>query len=130
MPGVRTYSNALQKIDTIIRGGVFTVVGSGSNTEAPISQGGWKTYRAAVGHRAIIKGTMVLNALGTNTFMEVTVFDVNNGRTIPVARVDANQSSDSFEVEVDRDFTMNVRGDNVADDGSFELIVHVQEVPL
>lgn len=130
MVGKRTTLNVLQKVPTQIRGGIFTVVGSGSNSEAEISQGGWKTYRPAIGHRAIIKGKMGLRALGTNTFMELTMFDNVNGRTVAVARVDVNQPSDSFEFEVDRDITLNARGDDVADDGSFDCIAFVQEVTI
>jgi len=122
--------NQIQKLPTQIRGGVFTAVGSGSNTEAEISQGGWKTYRPAVGHRAIIRGKMGLVALGSNIFMELTMFDNVNGRTIAIARVDATQTSDDFEFEVDRDITLNARGDNVADDGSFDCIAFVREVQI
>lgn len=129
MVGVRTFSNLLQKIDTIIRGGVWTGVGSGASSEAAIGLGGWGNYRSAVGHRGLIRGTLVLNSLGTNTFLEATVFDTVNGRIIPVARVDANNTSVNFETEVDRDFIMGMRGDNAANDGSCEIITHVQEVP-
>ena len=128
--GKRTTLNILQKVPTQIRGGIMTVVGSGGFTEAGISQGAWSTYRAAVGNRAIIKGSLVLNALGTNVFIEATVFDNVNGRIIPVARVDANQPSDKFEVEVDRELTPGVRGDNAANDGSCEVIAYIHEVPI
>lgn len=128
--GRRTTLNTLQKVPTQIRGGIFTVVGSGGFTEAAISQGGWATYRGAVGNRAIIKGSLVLNALGTNVFIEATVFDTVNGRIVPIARVDATQPTDRFETEVDRNFTMGVRGDNPANDGSCEIIAFIHEVPI
>jgi len=129
MVGSRTSLNQLQKLPTIIRGGIFTVVGSGGFTEAGISQGAWASYRAAVGNRALIKGTITLRALGTNTLIEPTVFDTVNGRIIPVAQINAANPKQNFEVEVDRAFTMSMRGDNAANDGSCELIAFIQEVP-
>lgn len=130
MVGKRTSLNSIQKLPTIIRGGIFTVVGSGGFTEAPITAGGWATYRAAVGHRAIIKGTIVLNALGSNTLIEATIFDNVAGRTIPIAQINAANPKQSFEVEVDRDFTCGARGDNAANDGSCEIISFIREVEI
>lgn len=127
--GVRTSITSVQVVPTQIRGGIFTVVGSGGFTEAPISQGGWATYRAVVAHRAIIKGTVTLRALGTNTEIEPTIFDTTNGRTIPIAKVTATVPKSDFLVEVDRDFILGMRGDNVANDGSCEIISFIQEVP-
>lgn len=122
--------NQIQKLPTIIRGGIFTVVGSGGFTEAPITAGGWATYRPAVGHRALIKGTIVLNALGTNTLLEAVVFDNVAGRQIPVAQINATNPKQSFEVEIDRDFTCLVRGDDVANDGSCEVMAFIREVEI
>jgi len=122
--------NQIQKLPTQIRGGIFTVVGSGGFTEAGISQGAFATYRPAVGHRAIIKGTITLRALGTNTEIEATIFDNVAGRTIPIAKVIATVPKADFEVEVDRDITLGVRGDNVANDGSCEVIAFIREVQI
>jgi len=129
MVGTRTSLNQLQKLPTIIRGGLFTVVGDGNFTEAPINDGGWATYRAAVGNVALIKGTIVLGVLGTNTFIDVTVFDTVLGRTVPIARINAANPKISFEVEVNRNFTMGVTGDNAADDGTCSILAFIQEVP-
>lgn len=128
--GVRTSLSSLQAIPTQIRGGIFTVVGSGGFTEAGISQGPWASYRAAVGNRALIKGVVTLRALGTNTLIEPTVFDTVNGRIIPIAQINVANPKQNFEVEVDRNFTMSMRGDNAANDGSCELISFIQEVPV
>ena len=122
--------NETQKLPDIIRGGIFTVLGSGGFTEAGISQGAWASYRAPAGTRAVIKGTVVLRALGTNTEIEPTIFDTVNGRIIPIAKVIATVPKADFEVEVDNDFTMSMRGDNAADDGSCEIIAFIREVPI
>jgi len=122
--------NATQKLADIIRGGKFTVVGSGGSTEQPIDAGGWATYRPAVGTRALIKGTLTLLALGSNTFLSVTVFDNTAGRLIEIARVDANQPSVEFEIEIQREFTCSVTGDNAANDGSCDVLSYVRELPI
>jgi len=130
MVGRRTPLNSLQKLPTIIRCSVYTGVGSSAASEAACSQGGVSGYRVPVGTRGIIKGTLVLNALGSNTFIVFRLFDTVSGRQIPVARVDASSSKSDFEVEVDREITLSVTGDNVANDGSCEVMLFSSEAPV
>jgi len=123
-----------QKRNRILRGGRVIVLGSGGFTEQPIASGGLAVYTVPIGKTAQVRGSLVWTVLGTQTFIEVTVFDTVSGRTIPIARANAVGDAIRFEAELFRistpaQMTMSIRGSNAPNDATAEWIAEIQELP-
>jgi len=126
----RTQVNVINKI---IRGGLYTVVGSGGVTEAAISTGGILGYSLPAGKKAKFKGTITGTAFGTNTRMSIAIFDNSAGRLIlvgTVINIDGPNVSKQFEGVLENDdFDFTINGNNAANDGSLTCIMEIEELP-
>jgi len=127
--------NIINVLPAIIRGGLFTVVGSGGATEAAISTGGLLGYSVPPGKKAKFKGTITVTAFGANNRISVNVFDNSAGRIIPVGSVNSDavnnlNVSKTFEGFLENDdFDFIVNGDNGANNGACTVIVEITELP-
>jgi len=132
--GKTTTLNQINVIPEIIRGGLFTVVGSGGATEAAISTGGLLSYSLPAGKKAKFKGTLVVTTFGANNRISVNVFDNVAGRIIAVGSSGADASNVgktvNFEGTLENDdFDFTVNGDNAANNGQCSVLVSIQELP-
>jgi len=134
LSGVQVSTNSVATIPEIIRGGLFTVVGSGGATEAAISTGGILAYGLAAGKKAKFKGSIVVSNFGSNNRISLNVFDNVAGRIIPIGSVssvnDGLNKTVFFEGVLESDdFDFTVDGNNAANDGACAILVEIQESP-
>lgn len=133
---VLTSRNLVNVINKVLRGGIYTVVGSGGVTEAAISSGGILGYAVPSGKRAKFKGSLTVRSFGSNNTMAINIFDNSAGRIIPVGAVSNNPAGNvnktiQFEGVLendDYDFTIN--GNSVANDGSLDCMMEIEELPI
>jgi len=125
--------NQINVNNKIIRGGLYTVVGSGGVTEAAISTGGILGYSLPPGKKAKFKGTITGTLFGTNTRMSVAIFDNSAGRLIlvgTVINIDGPNVSKVFEGVLENDdFDFTINGNNAANDGELTCIMEIEELP-
>jgi len=133
---VLTSRNQVNVINKVIRGGLYTVVGSGGVTEAAISTGGILGYSVPAGKRAKFKGTITATSFGGNNRMSLDVFDNSAGRIIITGSVSNNppgaiNSSKMFEGVLENDdFDFNISGNSATNDGSLTCIIEIEELPI
>jgi len=133
--GKTTTLNQINVDPKIIRGGLFTVVGSGGATEAAISTGGILGYSLPSGKKAKFKGTITVSSFGSNGRLAFNIFDNVAGRIIPVGSVSSNligaiDKSFPFEGELENDdFNFTVNGNSGANDGACAVIIEITELP-
>jgi len=121
--------NKSQNIGSFLRGSVITVLGSGGLTEAAVFNGIVSTYEPPAGKRARVKGIFTCRTLGTNTVVICRVFDQNAGQFTDLVRLTANNTTGSFETELEPDNVILFGGDNAADDGTASCIIEIEELP-
>jgi len=130
--GKTTTLNQINVAPEIIRGGIFTNVGSGAVSEAAISTGGILSYSLPPGKKAKFKGTITPTLFGSNARMSVNIFDNSAGRIIPVGMVVAADAlkSKTFEGVLENDdFDFTVDGDSAMNNGQLTCIMEITELP-
>jgi len=131
-----TSRNQVNVINKVLRGGLYTVIGSGGVTEASISSGGILGYSVPAGKRAVFKGTITVTAFGNNNRISVNIFDNVAGRIIQVGSQTnnpagaLNQSKDFQGVLENSDYDFTINGNSGANDGSATIIMEIEELPI
>jgi len=130
--GKTTTLNQINVIPEIIRGGLYTVVGSGGVTEAAISTGGLLGYSLPPGKKAKFKGTLVVTVFGGNNVISVNVFDNAAGRIVAVGSAGVADIFKTIEFEgtlENDDFDFTINGDSGLNNGQCAVLVSIQELP-
>jgi len=131
---VLTSRNVVNVINKVLRGGLYTVVGSGGVTETSISSGGILGYSVPSGKRAVFKGIITPTSFGSNTKMALNIFDNVAGRIIQVksmrstAQVDDSLAFEGVLENSDYDFIIN--GNSGSNNGSLTCIMDIEELPI
>jgi len=127
-----------QKIQSIVRGGILSNLGSGAASEASFNQGGLLSYTVPAFKTAIVKGSIVATNMGTNTVIRAELFDTQAGRLVAVAAVTSVGQTEKFEFEMPQlrnfpvdpqDFNIAAHGNNPANDGTAEWQAEITELP-
>jgi len=129
-----TSRNQVNVINKVLRGGLYTVVGSGGVTESSISSGGILGYSVPAGKRAKFKGVITPTAFGSNQKMAINIFDNVAGRIIQIKSMrSTTQIDDSFAFEgvlENSDYDFIINGNNAQNDGSLTCIMEIEELPI
>jgi len=128
--------NATQSSQSIVRGGIVTGIGTAVGSEATMFQGGLNNYDVPSFKTARIRGSLTVISLGSNSFLQIELFDTRAGRIISQARATVNNQTVFFDfsmaqrrVAASQDFDIQSKGDNVANDGSLEWSAEITELP-
>jgi len=131
---VLTSRNQVNVINKVLRGGLYTVVGSGGVTEASISSGGILGYSVPSGKRAVFHGTITPLGFGSNQIMGLNIFDNVAGRIIPIktfrSTAQVNNSEEFQGALENSDYDFIINGNNASNDGSLSCIMEIEELPI
>jgi len=128
--------NVSQVSNKIIRGGIYTNVGSGGVTEAAISTGGILGYNVPTNKKATFKGTLTPIIFNSNSRLALNIFDNVAGRIIQVSSVSSFPVGTNEGISIQfagvlesSDFDFIINGNSAANDGSLNCIMDIVELP-